>query len=383
MKYTIIKSLVPMFEEKMQKFASKFEKYGTYEYLKSEPYICEDESSCKYRYEVVDLEVNASYKIGDYSFVAALEWVDEVNENLIKKLSDDVFVPAEYKTRRECDHCKTHRYRKSTIILQNNDTKEYIQVGKSCVKDYTGIDLGRYASYLSFFSNLEEYLLECEKDNRERIKPMYLIEDILEQTLEEVAHHGYISKGKSYEVDTDSTSSRVYMMVTGYIDYYTGKKMYDRYTELSESTKEELPKVYKFYEELDVDNDYVNNIKTILKTKYIDASKIGLVVSAVGTKLRIENEQKEKLQLVKSEYVGEIGERITFKAVPECIFSSDSNFGWFYIYRMKVGNDELIWKTSKEIRTDVELEFTATIKSHEEFKGRKQTEVTRARTKIV
>ena len=159
--------------------------------------------------------------------------------------------------------------------------------------------------------------------------------------------------------------------------------MYDRYTELSESTKEELPKVYKFYEELDVDNDYVNNIKTILKTKYVDASKIGLVVSAVGTKLRIENEQKEKLQLVKSEYVGEIGERITFKAVPECIFSSDSNFGWFYIYRMKVGNDELIWKTSKEIRTDVELEFTATIKSHEEFKGRKQTEVTRARTKIV
>ena len=212
---------------------------------------------------------------------------------------------------------------------------------------------------------------------------MYLIEDILEQTLEEVAHHGYISKGKSYEVDTDSTSSRVYMMVTGYVDYYTGKKMYDRYTELSESTKEELPKVYKFYEELDVDNDYVNNIKTILKTKYVDASKIGLVVSAVGTKLRIENEEKEKLQLVKSEYIGEIGERITFKAVPECIFSSDSNFGWFYIYRMKVGNDELIWKTSKEIRTDVELEFTATIKSHEEFKGRKQTEVTRARTKIV
>lgn len=384
MKYTIIKDLVPMFEEKMKKFASKFEKYGTCEYLKSEPYICEDEASHHYKYQVIDIDVTASYKVGNYSFVAALEWVEEVKENLIKKVSEDIFVPSIYKTRRECDHCKTHRYRKSTIVLQNVDTGEYIQVGKTCVKDYTGIDLGRYACYLSFFSDLDEYLKECERDNREKIKPMYLVEDILNQTNEEVAHHGYISKGKSYELDTESTSSRIYMMLTAYVDYYTGKRTYYSYEKISDKSKTETEAVYKFYQELESESDYINNIKTILQTKYVDASKIGLVVSAVGTKLRITEErtQKEKALGTESNYVGQIGDRITFKAVPECIFSDHSEWGFFYIYRMKIGNDELIWKTSKSFEPDIELEITATIKAHEEYKGRKQTEITRGRTKI-
>ena len=371
--------------EKMKKFASKFEKYGTCEYIKSEPYICEDESSHHYKYEVVDIDVTASYKIGDYSFVAALEWVEEAKENLIKKLSEDIYVPSIYKTRRECDHCKTHRYRKSTILLQNNETKEYIQVGKTCVKDYTGIDLGRYACYLSFFTDLEEYLAECEKDNRERIKPMYKVEDILNQTNEEVSHHGYISKGKSYELDTDSTSSRIYMMLTDYVDYYTQKKLYSLYKNISDKSKEETVAVYKFYEELESQNDYVNNIKTILQTKYVDASKIGLVVSAVGTKLRLTEEKmkKEREGLIESNFVGQIGDRITFKAIPECVFSDHSEWGFFYIYKMKLGNDEIIWKTSKSFQPDIEIEITATIKAHEEFKGRKQTEITRGRTKVV
>jgi len=49
---------------------------------------------------------------------------------------------------------------------------------------------------------------------------------------------------------------------------------------------------------------------------------------------------------------------------------------------MKVGNDEIVWTTSKDLAPDTELEFTATVKAHEEYRGCKQTEITRARTKI-
>lgn len=382
MKYTIHKDLVAMFEEKMKKFASKFEKYGTCEYLKSEPYVCLNENSPRYLYELVDIDVNASYKVGDYSFVASLEWVEEAQENLIKKISEDIYVPEIYKTRRECDHCNTKRYRKSTIILKNNETDDYIQVGKSCVKDYTGVDLGRYAAYLSFFDDLEQYLQECEKDNITRIKPMYKVSYILEQAAEEVRHHGYISKSKSWELETDSTSSRVFMMITNYIDYYTGKKTYETYKEISKEAKETVENVYSFYRDLDSSDDYVNNIKTILKTDYVVADKIGLVVSAIGTKLRIENQNREKEQKAQSNYVGEVGQKITFKAIPECVYSGSSQFGWVYIYKMKVGNDEIVWTTSKDLAPDTELEFTATVKAHEEYRGCKQTEITRARTKI-
>ena len=66
MKYTMAKELVNLFEEKLEKFANKFAKYGGYSYEKSEPYVCEDEDSRWYRYTVVDIEVDAKYKVGDY-----------------------------------------------------------------------------------------------------------------------------------------------------------------------------------------------------------------------------------------------------------------------------------------------------------------------------
>lgn len=382
MLYTVVKELVPMFEEKLDKYIKKLGKYGVCSYTKSEPYMCENENSPKFKYEVVDIDVVANYKIGDYSFVASLEWVEEAGENLVKKPSADTYVPEIYKTRRECDHCKTKRYRKSTIVLRSNVDSTYIQVGKGCVKDYIGVDLGNYASYLAFFSNIEEYLQECEKKNLPRIHPMYEVNYILEQTVEEVKHYGYISKSKSWELETDSTSQRVYMMLTGHVAYYN-QRNYKPYTNISDETKGEVSDIFTFYENLESADDFTNNIKTLLKVKYVGADKIGIVVAAVGTRLRIINMNKEKAERAKSEFVGSVGERITFKAVPECIFSSGSEYGWFYIYRMRCEDNEFVWKTSKSLRTDVELEITATIKAHEEYKGVKQTEITRARTKLI
>ena len=71
MLYTIIKELLPKFEEKLNKYIKKLGKYGSCEYTKSEPYICLNENSSKYEYEVVDVELNASYKVGDYQFSSA------------------------------------------------------------------------------------------------------------------------------------------------------------------------------------------------------------------------------------------------------------------------------------------------------------------------
>jgi hypothetical protein len=123
MKFTLIKDLLPMFKEKLEKFVKKYK--IDYVYEESDSYICEDKESPRFGLYLVDINVEAEYKLGDYSFVASLEWVDEAKENLIKKASEDTYVPVEYKTRRECDHCGTNRYRKSTVLLKSNETGEY------------------------------------------------------------------------------------------------------------------------------------------------------------------------------------------------------------------------------------------------------------------
>ena len=53
----------------------------------------------------------------------------------------------------------------------------------------------------------------------------------------------------------------------------------------------------------------------------------------------------------------------------------------YYIYRMMFGNDEIVWRTSKAIDCDEEVEVTATIRENGVYNGIKQTEITRARVK--
>lgn len=384
MRFTIIQDLMFKFEPKMKSFAKKFSKngQGNYTYIQSEPYICEDKSDPKFGYWVVDVDIEAFYKLGDYKFVAALEWVEEANENLIKKISNDIYVPEIYKTRRECDHCKSHRYRKSTILLVNSQN-EYIQVGKSCVKEYTGIDIGNYASYLAFFSNIEEYLQECEKDNSSNFKREYEVDEVLQLTLEDVKRYGYVSKRNAFDYGCDSTAYKITLMMVGGIDYESKKIAYPKYEEISEESYSQVKEIKDFYKDLESNEDYINNIKTLLKCKWIKESQIPLLVSAVGTKLRIEKEKKENENKPKSQFIGKIGDRITFISVPEIIYTSESPYGVFYIYKMDVDGNEVIWKTSKSLEANVKIEFTATIKAHEIYKEVNQTEITRARTKRI
>nr|NLI49103.1 hypothetical protein [Propionibacterium sp.] len=38
----------------------------------------------------------------------------------------------------ECDHCHTHRPRRSTVLVAHDDTGQLLQVGRSCLKDFLG-----------------------------------------------------------------------------------------------------------------------------------------------------------------------------------------------------------------------------------------------------
>lgn len=381
--YKLAQDLVPLFEERLEKFVKKFGNYVTYQYSKSEPYRCEEENSPWYRCMLVNIELDAQYKLGNYQFICSLEWNEEAQENLIKKASDDVYVPPVYKTSNTCDHCKTHRKRKTTVVLQNVDTGDYVQVGKSCVKEYVGIDLGQYANYLSWFTDLEEYIESTKHDKAVRYNYYYTTEEILLQTLEEVKRHGYISKQQSWDMECDSTASRVYKALTGFIPWGTTEPEYKMY-DVTDYCRNQLLELKTFYSELlkeeDI-TDYIQNIQTLLKATIVDPSNLGILVSAVGCKLRIEAQCKDKEERKESNFRGNIGDRITFKATPKCVFSSENEFGFYYIYRMTVDGDEIVWKTSRFLNTDCEYEFTATVKSQEEYKGVKQTEVTRARVK--
>lgn len=107
---------------------------------------------------------------------------------------------------------------------------------------------------------------------------------------------------------------------------------------------------------------------------------------------RLEQERIEA-QKKKSQYIGEVGERITLEAVYE--FSA-----WFtvrgfyggeelvYIHNFRAGDNKLIWKTSKglgniEIEKGDKVTIKGTVKEHKEYNGEKQTALTRCRLEVI
>lgn len=97
---------------------------------------------------------------------------------------------------------------------------------------------------------------------------------------------------------------------------------------------------------------------------------------------RIEKERKkaENPDSVKeSEYLGNVGDRITFTATARLISSYEGEYGWSGLYKFVDDDGNIImWSTNKELDNS-KYTITATIKNLQEYRGEKQTVVTRGK----
>lgn len=376
MTYTIHSLLRERFEGRLKSFQRKFSKYGDGQltYSVSDPYIYEfdDEKEGSIAAldgrEVIDITVEGEYKINGYEFVAALQFDKESGRNIVNGGN----VPEQFLTRCACDHCKTSRARVRTVIL--SDGKEFIQVGNSCVKDYLGVNIERYASYLSFWRDLEE----MEEAGRELItsaRPAYLVEDVLTETAWRVAKSGYISKDKAWELEVDATSSAVWTAL------HSSQKH-----EYTEDHMAAVKAVVEFVNAQEDDGGYVSNLKSLVNNKYVTNKNFGLLVSSFGyhaaAMRRLEREKAEQVT-ANSEWVQNVGEKIKFVAQPSLIYSGETQWGYTYMYRFILDGNELVWRTGTWLDTDLEYQISGTIKAHSEYRGKKQTELTRCRAKEI
>ena len=375
MKAIILNELRSLLEKRL----NKIKKLG------AEVSISYGEPFVQNNYEYVEVDVNGFYKIGDWEFVASMEWNDSTNSNVIKGI-DGVEVPSVYYNRNTCDHCSSNRARKYTVILRSVKNGEFKQVGRGCLKEFSGINIGGYASYLSFFESIEEYLDSINQEYIGRVPRYYDVKDILEQTVERVKDCGYITQSmidRGYEkygeeyLAPKKTSSAIYHIMFEDKDHF-GNLIVPRYV-VHDGTDEIVKEIYNAVEELEENNSWCHNVKTLLGNGFVKGSDIGLVVSAYSAYQKaLDKKEEEKEDKPVSNWIDNIGDKIEFTARPTCIYSFDSQYGYVYVYKFVSNNDVIIWKTSKNL-DEVEMTVKATVKDHSEFRGVKQTEITRGK----
>ena len=158
--------------------------------------------------------------------------------------------------------------------------------------------------------------------------------------------------------------------------------------------------VYSTYAENDISNDiialreavtelpdeqYYNNLKTILANEYVPLDKLGLLVSApkaISRYYESKKMQEEKEKLAKSSnYIGEVGEKISVNFVSgREVACCETQFGLLHIYEFKDANgNTVVWKSSSSKDIPEIGVVAGTVKAHEEYNGIKQTVILRAK----
>lgn len=387
MTYEIYEGNMERLSKKLTTISNKCTKYGCefhFEELGEVFRNVKDEDSGEIRTaRFITVDVSGKAQISNWEFIATIEHSKPVN--IIRSFRPEVEIPEHFYTvDTYCEHCRTRRYRKDTYIVRNTETGEFKQVGKSCLKDFTGgLSAEQVASYISWFD---------EVIKGQTVEPGFKSYDSTEEVLlfavESVRLYGF-TKTEAY-ADADSTRDVVCEQLHQY-GKYSDRISRDGFDPEHKGNAEKTKAIMTWVESLPEQFGYISNLKAAMARSYCERRDIGIICSAVASYNREMEYQARKAvqrkQASNSQWVGNEGDHIELHNLQVRLLTSwDTMYGVTYLYKFidEQGNN-LTWKTSKwlgetdEITPDLRISLKGTIKAHSEYQGLKQTELTRCK----
>ena len=340
-----------------------------------------DDTGLVRRWYTVEV-VGEAPKLEGWYFVATIQ--HEPAGNILRTVPGED-APEEFRTRdARCEHCKKIRNRKDTYIVRNEDN-EYAQVGRQCLRDFTGVNSPQKAAALA------EYLIELDEqfndflfDPTPRGEYRMHILKVLGWTAAVIREKGWVSRSASYESGRTATAGYV---VNGLLD---GKKFSKNsgiwLTEEDEAKAEEILEWGRSHLEKDDLNEYEWNMKVAITDDAITYRSLGLVCSLVSMHWRETEAQRKRENKKESNWIGEIKVRQEFKDLYlNVVIITEGYYGATYIHKFTdAAGNEIVWFASKwDLDEEKFYSGKATVKDHNEFNGMKQTIITRAKFKEV
>jgi len=293
-------------------------------------------------------------------------------------------------TKITCEHCNINRPRKKSYYLQNVDTKEFKEVGSTCLKDFIGHDPKAFMTMAEF--NFETILNEANNGSREGYNG-YNLEEFLAMTKAIINKYGWTSAAsitKMQENGKDTYGIRPTSDDVANQFHARRNPQYFPNFEYIDATDEDFEfgkKAIEYFKNITEQNDYINNIKKIFEIGFVPNRKEGLAASIVGSYYVHLQKQIQKENTKPSEYVGTVGIRnkgmeLTYTGR----YGYESDFGYINIHLFK-DFDGNVYKWNSGNKIDAEFGDTiildGTIKKHEEYKNIKQTILTRCTIKKI
>jgi hypothetical protein len=356
-----------------------------------------DEKDKKGRvWPMAEVEIEAPVvRLDGWHFAAKVEAIigtADGSENIVKRCAgyEGDLPPVLRTTGTQCDHCHTARPRLAVYALTHDDGR-WIQVGRNCLRDFLGHpDAERLAEFLAQLSQLfsDEWARRDDEDDDYDVEGFrggaftIAVSQWLTFVAAAVEAYGWLSVTKAREFEQPSTSSRTF-------DGMFAKDKQDR-LHPTEQNATDANAAVDWAKALGGDephtlSDYLWNVRTLAHANSIGFRNLGLAASILQT-WRRETGQLPDADLngktrPPSEWQGVVGQRAEFTLTVIHVAEYDTQFG---LMHLTVADDPagntFVWRSGNTLGDVGEtVRVKASVKAHDEFRGRKQTVITRAK----
>ena len=389
--YTILTSMVNDFSKKINHIANKCYKQGIpYTFLMSDPYdkVVEDHEGNSFVISVTDIELDIQFKFNGWKALGLIQRKDGITQCYLKTQE---LIQQYGNTDFHCDHCHKHVHRNSVIVLEHDNGERKV-VGTSCVKEFTcGLDGNLIAQFNEFEVILAkrnselQILLQgeslddlpvsvfCEQNG----SPIYNVERVVSSAVRIINAYGF----------EPSNSLNA-----------TWKYIHDTYKETHESDPEAV-RAIAWIKSLSNDDftksSYLFNLRQIIDADYCTPRHFGLLASLIPSFRKEEAKRLQAERASVSNHVGNIGDRLSLTLTYTKSISYDSQFGggYFHFFTDTDGN-VFKWSTNKgmcfrmnnrtySLEQGATVKLTGTIKDHDDYRGMKQTIITRCKYEVL
>lgn len=388
--YRIHESNFERFEKKIQRIQNKCTKAGlNFIYRVEDEIFDKDDDDNISKYYLVYVEGKIQYN--GWSFVATLD--HRASGNIIRKYDTELDVPEKYITAQcICDHCQTKRSRKATYIIYNEEQNEFKQVGRNCLAEFTsGLDGEQVAQYIEWLDNFTDFEAPGQGHTF-----YYDVKEVLGYAYECTRCFGYI-KVNYDDPSVYSTKEMVSDLIGRHsLSGWCGEKAEERNFRndpLNEDIQSHVTEAIEWINSQDSSFDYYNNLKVLIEEEYIKYKDFGIVCSLFAAynrelaKKEAEAARQKEIDECPSSYQGEVGQRLDIEAVSfKCVGGFETLYGYTSIIEIKdeIGN-VYIWFSSSYINDEAfsddmkKVTLKGTVKEHKEYRGIKQTILTRCK----
>ena len=333
--------------------------------------------------ECSEVEVEGRYHINGWSFVGTIEHASPSN---IIRLADFSFaerVPERYRhADRDCEHCHIRRDRNDTYLVYNEDSDEFKQVGRTCLKGYTnGLDAEACANLASVMHEIERLNNQVENDE---LDAAYIRQN----------HAAYIG----YPMEKARKQAYRYVQSNGYIPGRTGQDfaiaLSDNH-DLPQASDAEIQAVTDWLENSEP-NDYLRNALAAWSKGQYKSRDAGLITSAVSSYFKWQEREAARIAREaeiqaanasrENSFAGDVGDEVTFtirefRVIYWRTGGPRFNAGEYPVYRI-LGTDNRVYIWGSSSGTEINVGDTLKGKVKKQITrpdGELQTEVTRCK----